>query len=92
MPDEYRTSLVSVIIVNFNGKRFLQDCLSSLLKQTYPPFEVILVDNASHDGSVEFVQEHFPHGENFQSRKKISVLPGVPTQVSGKHTGNLFSP
>jgi len=60
MPDDHRTNLVSVIIVNFNGRHFLQDCLSSLLKQTYSPFEVILVDNASHDGSVAFVQEHFP--------------------------------
>lgn len=60
MPDEYRTPLVSVIIVNFNGRKFLQDCLSSLLRQSYSPFEVILVDNASHDGSVEFVREHFP--------------------------------
>lgn len=51
--------LVSVIILNYNGKRFLETCLSSLHRQTYPSYEVILVDNASTDGSVGFVREHF---------------------------------
>jgi GT2 family glycosyltransferase len=76
MPDEYRTSLVSVIIVNFNGKKFLQDCLSSLLIQTYSPFEVILVDNASHDGSIEFVQEHFPHVKIFIEKENLGFAGG----------------
>jgi hypothetical protein len=51
--------LVSIIILNYNGKRFLKDCLDSLLAQTYPEFEIILFDNASVDGSVEFVQSTF---------------------------------
>ena len=49
-----------VIIVNWNGKRFLDDCLSALGEQTYPNLEVILVDNGSTDGSVDFVHDHFP--------------------------------
>ncbi|MCE8429291.1 MAG: glycosyltransferase family 2 protein [Candidatus Methanoperedens sp.] len=51
---------VSVILRNWNGKRYLKDCLSSLKKQTYPNFEIIFVDDGSTDGSVEFVQENFP--------------------------------
>ncbi len=51
---------VSIIVLNFNGKHFLDDNLSSLMKQSYTPLEVILVDNASKDGSVEYVQEYFP--------------------------------
>lgn len=47
---------ISVIIPNWNGKHFLPDCLESLKKQTFRDFEVILVDNGSTDGSVEFVQ------------------------------------
>jgi len=50
---------VSVIILNYNGKRFLNRCLSSLFKSDYPDYEVILVDNNSTDGSVEFVLRHF---------------------------------
>lgn len=76
MPDDHRINRVSVIIVNFNGKRFLQDCLSSLLKQTYAPCEVILVDNASHDGSVAFVQEHFPHVKIFTQKENLGFAGG----------------
>ncbi|GMT49220.1 MAG: glycosyl transferase [bacterium] len=52
--------LVSIIVLNYNGKHFLDDNLSSLMKQSYTRLEVILVDNASEDGSVEYVQKMFP--------------------------------
>lgn len=52
--------IISVIIVNFNGLRFLEGNLSSVFGQSYKAFEVILVDNGSADGSVEFVKEKFP--------------------------------
>jgi hypothetical protein len=51
---------VSVIIVNLNGKRYLERCLSTVLAQRYPSFEVVLVDNGSTDGSVALVRERFP--------------------------------
>jgi len=51
---------VSVIIVNWNGKVYLKDCLTSVLSQTYPNYEVILVDNGSTDGSVSLIKESFP--------------------------------
>tara|TARA_R110000765_G_scaffold420136_3_gene524880 strand:+ start:4679 stop:5719 length:1041 start_codon:yes stop_codon:yes gene_type:complete len=44
---------VSIIIVNYNGEAFLQDALDSLRAQTFQDFEVLLVDNASTDGSAE---------------------------------------
>ena len=52
--------LVSVIIPNWNGKKFLRDCLDSLAQQTHHPCEVIVVDNGSKDGSVEYLQSDFP--------------------------------
>jgi GT2 family glycosyltransferase len=51
---------ISVIIANWNGKTFLGDCLYSLRRQTFRDFEIILVDNGSTDGSVEFVRTQFP--------------------------------
>ena len=51
--------LISVIVLNYNGKKYLAKCLSSLQKNDYDNYEVILVDNASTDGSVEFVQKKF---------------------------------
>lgn len=52
--------LVSIIIVNWNGLKFLETCLSSIFKQSYQAFEVILVDNGSTDGSLEFIRSKFP--------------------------------
>jgi GT2 family glycosyltransferase len=51
---------ISVIIVNFNGKAHLRTCLTALDAQEGPAFEIVLVDNASTDGSVEYVREAFP--------------------------------
>ena len=43
--------LISVVVPVYNVEDYLQECLDSLLAQTYPNFEVILVDDASTDGS-----------------------------------------
>ena len=51
---------ISIIIVNWNGRHLLTDCLGSLRTQTYRDYEAILVDNGSSDGSVEFVRTQFP--------------------------------
>ena len=48
----------TVVIPNYNGKHFLQDCLDSLLQSTVE-IAVIVVDNGSTDGSVSWIQEHF---------------------------------
>jgi len=52
--------LFSVIVVNWNGLKYITECLKSLLDQTYSPTEIILFDNDSADGSVEFIQNNFP--------------------------------
>lgn len=59
-------NLVSVIVINWNGKELLQDCLRALQRQTYRYFTVVFVDNGSNDGSVEFVNSYYPDvsGEN----------------------------
>ena len=51
---------VTIIIPNYNGYRFMDPCLSSLKKQTFKDFRTLIVDNASADGSVEYVREHYP--------------------------------
>lgn len=48
---------VSVIVLNWNGKRFLDNCLSSLLSQDFHNYEVLLVDNGSTDDSLRFVEK-----------------------------------
>lgn len=54
--------LVSVVIVNFNGRHFLKRCLNTLMDTIYPEYEIIIVDNASTDGSLEDIELTF--GEN----------------------------
>lgn len=52
--------LVSIVIPHWNGKQFLQPCLDALRAQTYTPLEVIIVDNASEDGSQAYIRAHYP--------------------------------
>lgn len=65
-----------VVIVNYNGKHFLETCLFSLEQQTYPNFEVVLVDNASTDGSVEYVKEHFPSVHIIENQENYGFAKG----------------
>ena len=53
-------SRVSIIVINWNGRQYLQRCLDSLLAQDYPDLEIILMDNGSTDGSADYVRETYP--------------------------------
>jgi hypothetical protein len=55
-----RPTNVAIVIVNWNGKGLLHRCLTSLKFTNYAPFEVLVVDNGSTDGSVEMIREEFP--------------------------------
>jgi GT2 family glycosyltransferase len=51
---------MSIIVVNWNRKHFLEVCLAALRRQTFSDFETIVVDNGSDDGSAEHVRANFP--------------------------------
>ena len=53
-------SVVPVIIVNWNGRGLLPECLDALCAQTWERLRIILVDNGSQDGSAEFVRRNYP--------------------------------
>lgn len=60
--NQQQTISVSIILVNYNGAEILLDCLNSIQKFIdIPNYEIILVDNASSDGSVELVAANYPH-------------------------------
>jgi len=69
--------LVSTIVVNWNGREHLEDCFTSLKKQTYAPLELLLIDNASIDGSVEYVKEYFPMVDIFVNSENMGFGPAV---------------
>ncbi|MFH1744576.1 MAG: glycosyltransferase family 2 protein [bacterium] len=50
---------VSIIIVNYNGKDYLKNCVHSILKNNYSHYEIIVVDNNSTDGSFEMMKKEF---------------------------------
>lgn len=52
--------MASVIVINYNGRRFLDELLHTLRGQTLQRFETLLIDNHSQDESVSYVRNHFP--------------------------------
>src|SRR5207253_1571372 len=48
---------VSIIVLNYNGLSFLKPCLESIESLVYKNLEVIVTDNASTDGSIEYVSK-----------------------------------
>ena len=50
---------VSVVIPNYNGSKYLPECLNALLKQTFTNFETIVIDNGSEDDSIAVIQRDF---------------------------------
>ncbi len=52
--------MVSVIIVSYNTREITLDCLEHLYRSTFTDFEVIVIDNDSHDGSVAAIKKHYP--------------------------------
>lgn len=67
---------VSIIIVNMNGRADLERCLPTVLKQTYPCYEVVVVDNDSTDGSAPYVAEHFPDVRLIASSTNLGYTGG----------------
>lgn len=63
--------IVSIIIANWNGLKFLEKCLASLASQTYRNFEIIIIDNGSNDGSVQFIRDKHPQVNILENKTNI---------------------
>ncbi len=66
----------SVIILTWNGMAYLEACLNAVLAQVYPDFEVIVVDNASTDGSAELVTERYPQVRLIRNERNLGFAAG----------------
>lgn len=69
--------LFSVVVLNWNGLHHLPECLSSLRRQQFSSFEVVLVDNGSTDGSVPYVKENFPEVTLLELLCNVGFAAGV---------------
>jgi len=70
---------VSIIILNFNGEDYLEQCLFSVFNTKYPNFEVIFVDNASTDSSLKIVEKTFGNDKRlriFKNTKNLGFSAG----------------
>lgn len=82
--------LVSVIIVNWNAKKYLKGCIDSLLSQSFTDYEIVLVDNASSDGSVDFVRTSYPQVKVIQNKENLGFAEGNNVGIKNS-TGSLVA-
>jgi GT2 family glycosyltransferase len=68
--------LVYIIVLNYNGREDTLECISSLFRLDYPKFKVLMVDNASSDGTVDAVRNTFPQAEVLQNEKNLMYAGG----------------
>jgi GT2 family glycosyltransferase len=68
--------MISVIIVGYNSKEYLDECLSSLFHSTYRNFRLIFVDNNSSDNTAEFIKDKFPNAILLESDKNLGFAGG----------------
>ena len=67
---------VSVIVLNYNGTQWIDRCLQSLAETRYQNFNVILIDNASTDGSAETARNNFPEVELILNSDNVGFSEG----------------
>lgn len=85
---QIRPSMISVVIPNYNGMRYLDGCLTSLSAQNFEDFEIILVDNGSSDGSARYVEERFPKVRIVKNEENLGFSGGVNSGI--RHAGGEF--
>lgn len=70
---------VSVVVPNYNHRVYLEERLRSIARQTLPPYEVVVLDDASSDGSREWLSEHLN-----------TILPKATLVVNAKNSGSVL--
>jgi GT2 family glycosyltransferase len=72
---------ISVVVLNFNGKQYLHDCLASLARQTCEDYEVIVVDNGSRDASMEYLRSSFPWVKVVRNEENLGFAEGTNSGI-----------
>ena len=67
------TPKVAILLLNWNGKKWLEDCLTSIFNLNYSNFDVVMVDNASSDNSVAYVRDKFPKVKLIQNSENLEA-------------------
>lgn len=72
-----KSDTVSVIILNWNGVKFLPSCIESIRNQTYKNIEIVVVDNGSTDSSVELLQNDFAEIHLIKNEQNLGFAQGM---------------
>lgn len=60
---------VTILIPNYNGRKWLEQCLPTVEKSTYPNKEIVIVNNGSTDQSAQFLKENYPNARVIEIKK-----------------------
>jgi len=71
-----RAPSVAIMIINYNGLKWLPTCLTSVARTDYPRLDVYMVDNGSSDGSIEYVKKNFPWIKVIQHPRNLGFAEG----------------
>ncbi len=82
--------LVTVVIPNYNGKKYMDDCLRSLKKQTFKDFKVIVVDDGSTDGSAEYIRSRYPDTRVIENGSNMGFAGAVNVGIRAAEGRYVF--
>jgi rhamnopyranosyl-N-acetylglucosaminyl-diphospho-decaprenol beta-1,3/1,4-galactofuranosyltransferase len=74
-------STVCAVVVAYRRKQMIEVCLNGMLRQTRPPDHIVVVDNASGDGMLEFLRERFPTVEILPMTRNLGASGGFQVGV-----------
>lgn len=77
---------VSIVIPNFNGLSYLEGVLTSLRRQTFTDFVIVMVDNGSTDGSIEYVEKDFPEVQIIKYAENMGFCEAVNAGIRATST------
>lgn len=80
--------LVSIIIVNYNGKNHLEKCMKSLSEINYGNYEIVLIDNHSSDDSVKFITASYPKVKIIKLDNNYGFAE--PNNIGAKNANGAF--
>jgi GT2 family glycosyltransferase len=87
MKIKQKQPLVSVIIVGYNAKHFLAECLGSLVNGLYKNIEILYIDNGSKDGTSAYITKYYPQIRLFKNEKNLGFSPaheGILEETRGE--------
>jgi len=83
---DWGNQLVTIVIPNWKGRSFLAPCLHALERQPFTDYVVIVVDNGSRDGSVEWVKRNYPRVQVIANEENRGFAAAVNQGIRVSHS------